>query len=278
MYELPEIITVARQMREAILGARITGITFATKRPRFLFTNLEPARYPERLVGHRIDAVEARGKWILATLDSGSTLALGEMFGRLLYLTPRAAPPKTHHVAFSFDDGGSLFITVQAWGGVMALTPDELAAHPGLGSQGISPLDGGFTAACLDRLLDHSNDWSRKPIKAYLVHEGNVRGIGNGYLQDILFRAKLSPKRRVPTLDRTERKRLHQAIVDTLRTAIDGGGRDTEKDLHGAPGGYIPLLDRRAQGSPCPACGTTIRKITYLGGSCYLCPRCQPDP
>ena len=91
----------------------------------------------------------------------------------------------------------------------------------------------------------------------------------------ILFRAHLSPKRKVRSLDAGDRAALYHAMRDTLEEAIDLGGRDTERTLFGEPGGYIPVLDKRAKGLPCPNCGTLIEKIQYLGGSCYVCPTCQ---
>jgi formamidopyrimidine-DNA glycosylase len=72
-----------------------------------------------------------------------------------------------------------------------------------------------------------------------------------------------------------ERDRLYHAIVETMNKAIGLNGRDTETDLYGCPGGYVPVLDKRANGQPCPGCGAPIEKIQHLGGACYLCPRCQ---
>ncbi|MBU0595318.1 endonuclease VIII [Candidatus Bipolaricaulota bacterium] len=208
-------------------------------------------------------------------LDSGDILLLGEMFGRIRYVAPDETLPDKVHAIVIFDDGGRLVVTIQAWGGFQVLTPEELAAHPYAGALGVSPLDDAFTSERFAEILDGSGDWSRKPIKAFLVHERNIAGVGNGYLQDILFRAKLSPKRKVPDLGASERRRLHAAIVETMAEAVRLGGRDTEKDLLGKPGGYVPLLDRRTNGTACPECGTTIEKIQYLGGSCYVCPSCQ---
>jgi len=278
MIELPEAATIARQMNETLAGRRITSVTIAEDRPKFMFANENLADYDTRLVGTTIVASRPSGKWILSQLDRGPILLLGEMFGRIRYVPPEAALPKKAHGVVTFDDGGRLVATIQAWGGFLVLTPEELAEHPFAGDQGPSPIDRSFTVDCLCQALDERTDWNRKPIKAFLVHEGNVAGIGNGYLQDILFRARLSPKRKVPEIDDAGRERLHRAIVDTITEAIRLRGRDTEKDLFGEPGGYVPILDRRAAGKPCPECGTPIEKISYLGGSCYLCPQCQPAP
>ncbi len=278
MLELPEIVTIAGQIREALVGLRIDGISIAVDRPKLMFLNDDLGAYEARLVDRRIAGVAANGKWIFAALDSGDVFLLGEMFGRIRHLRGDEEPPKKVHGAIAFEDGGQLVATIQAWGGFLVLTAEELAAHPYAGTQGISPLDEAFTPDRFEEILDGSGDWSRKPIKAFLVHEGNVCGIGNGMLQDILFRARLSPKRKVPELSSVEREKLHSAIVTTMASAVEQGGRDTETDLYGAPGRYIPILDRRAKDRPCPECGTPIEKISYLGGSCYVCPSCQLAP
>jgi formamidopyrimidine-DNA glycosylase len=99
--------------------------------------------------------------------------------------------------------------------------------------------------------------------------------MGNGYLQDILFRAKIHPRRRVVDILEREKLALYEAIVGTLKQAVELGGRDTECDLYGNRGGYASILSSKAKGQPCRECGTLIEKIQYLGGSCYLCPSCQ---
>jgi formamidopyrimidine-DNA glycosylase len=271
-------VTLARQIGEELVGRRIEGVAIGDERPKFMFLNEDLDSYTARLVGRRIERVAGRGKWIPAALDSGNIFLLGELFGRLACIPAGEDLPKKAHAVVAFEGGERLVMTVQAWGGFLVLTPEEYASHPYAGSHGISPIDDAFTFERFDGILDGSGEWSRKPIKAFLVHEGNVCGIGNGYLQDILFRAKLSPKRKVPDLSSEERQRLHHAIVATMTEAIEKGGRDTEKDLYGAPGGYVPILDRRAKDRPCPDCGTPIEKISYLGGSCYVCPSCQPAP
>jgi len=278
MIELPEVITVARQIRNEFVGKRVEAVSIAEERPKFVFLNGDLGAYEDRLVGRTIVDVTGNGKWIFASLDSGTILLIGEMFGRIRYVPTDEALPKKAHGVVTFEGGARLVVTIQAWGGFQVLTPEELAAHPYAGKLGISPIAEGFTPERFDEILDSSGDWSRKPIKAFLVHEGNVCGIGNGYLQDVLFRAKLSPKRKVPDVSPDKRKRLHLAIVATMAEAIEKGGRDTEVDLYGAPGAYTPILDRRAKGKPCPDCGTPIEKISYLGGACYVCPSCQPAP
>ena len=115
-------------------------------------------------------------------------------------------------------------------------------------------------------------------VKAFMISGGLIAGIGNGYLHDILFRAKIHPTRKVADIAGRECQRLYNAIRKTMKDATRLGGKDTERDLYGAPGGYRPILDSRAKGQPCPECGTPIEKIEYLGGSSYFCPQCQSSP
>ena len=99
--------------------------------------------------------------------------------------------------------------------------------------------------------------------------------MGNGCLQDILFRARLHPRRKVVDIADDEQRALYDAIKRTLNQMIDLGGRSSEVDLYGNKGGYVRILDSKTKGTPCPECGTTIEKIQYLGGACYFCPTCQ---
>jgi formamidopyrimidine-DNA glycosylase len=110
---------------------------------------------------------------------------------------------------------------------------------------------------------------------ATCIYKYGKLGVGNGYLQDILFRAKIHPKRWVIDIAEGERRVLYEAIRETIKQAVEMGGRDTERNLYDRPGGYRRILDSRNVGQPCPECGTPIEKIQYLGGAAYFCPRCQ---
>ena len=201
---------------------------------------------------------------------------VGELPG-LLHPAGTQLPAKRHLTA-TLDDASSLTITVQGWGFLALLSTAEEAAFAPYQHRGVSPLDPRFTREHLAQLLATSKEYRRKPIKSFLVHDPNVGGIGNGMLQDILYRAQIHPRQRVCDLTADEIDRLHGALRETMELAVAQGGRDSERDLHGQPGGYRPLMDRRAVDQPCPRCGTPIVKVSLLGGSCYYWPACQPDP
>ena len=111
--------------------------------------------------------------------------------------------------------------------------------------------------------------------KAFLATEQRFPGLGNGVLQDILFAARIHPKRKLRDLTEAERERLLSAVVSVLGEMTAQGGRDTEKDLFGRVGGYATKMSKNTLTHGCPVCGGTITKEAYLGGSVYYCPACQ---
>ena len=115
-------------------------------------------------------------------------------------------------------------------------------------------------------------------VKAFVATKQRIPGLGNGVLQDILFHARIHPKRKMDTLTVEEYEKLYGAVKDTLLAMTVKGGRDTEKDLFGCNGGYKTILSSKTKELPCPVCGGQIKKEAYLGGSVYYCPVCQPLP
>jgi formamidopyrimidine-DNA glycosylase len=112
--------------------------------------------------------------------------------------------------------------------------------------------------------------------KAFLATEQRIPGIGNGVLQDILFQARVHPKKKINTCTEKEKKVLFTATKAVLLDRFRHGGRDTENDLFGNPGDYKTKLSKKTSGKPCPNCGSIIAKENYLGGSIYFCAQCQP--
>lgn len=111
--------------------------------------------------------------------------------------------------------------------------------------------------------------------KAFLATEGRIPGLGNGVLQDILWTAKIHPKRNMAELSDKEITSMFNAVKSVLRKMVMQGGRDTERDLFGQPSGYKTVLSKNTVGKGCPVCHTKIKKEAYLGGSIYYCPKCQ---
>ena len=112
-------------------------------------------------------------------------------------------------------------------------------------------------------------------LKGLLATEQRIPGLGNGILQDILFNAKMHPKKTVSSLSEGDKEALFNSIKTTISMMVSKGGRDTELDLFGTPGGYKTTLCKNNVNKPCPVCGTIIKKEAYMGGSIYYCEKCQ---
>ena len=162
------------------------------------------------------------------------------------------------------------------WGAMLCLGVDRQGGMPDhqIARGKPSPLSEAFDRAYFDTLLEV--DTLTLSAKAFLATEQRIPGLGNGVLQDILWTAHIHPKRRMADLSATETGAMYAAVKSLLAAMAAQGGRDTEPDLFGRPGGYRTVLSKNTVGRPCPACGAEIRKEAYLGGSVYYCPGCQP--
>ncbi|MHB0885283.1 MAG: Fpg/Nei family DNA glycosylase [Bacillota bacterium] len=265
MPELPEIANLARQMDERLRGKRIAGIE--VRQVKILNG---PADEFKRLVtGRTFGPISARGKWVFAKLepDAHFLLSLG-MGGEALYLQPGESPPPKYRLRFEFADQSSLSINFWWFGYAHAVPADELATHKMTAVLGPSPLDADFTDEKFRSLLAGK----RGGLKAFLMDQKNIAGIGNVYIQEILFRAKLRPDRPVASLNEGERRRLYACLVGALRDATELGGLKYEVDLYNQPGRWD--LNLRAGGT-CPVCGTPIEKMKTGSTSSVICPKCQ---
>ncbi len=269
MPELPEIHHLARQMHRTLRGRRINEVE--VKQPKCL--NVPPSAFAELLCGKVVGRVTSRGKWIFAHLEPGATLlvSLG-MGGDLLWHRPGAAVPDRHQLKVGFADGSHLTIRFWWFGYAHALRDADLSAHKMTRTLGLNPLDRTeFTIARFRALLERR----RGSIKAFLMDQSHVAGIGNVYIQDILFKARLHPNRPIPAMGPRERDALYRAIAGNLADAAKRGGLAFEKDLFGRGGGVRSFLVGYREGKACPRCGAKVRKIRAGATASFICPRCQ---
>lgn len=273
-FELPEAVTVAGQMQAELAGKQIAAahLKNCDSLIRQGFVNRTPGVFAAALEGRTIESVIARGKWIFCKLSSNLYLLFAlETGGEIRYHQNATLLPDQYHVRLDLADGSFLTQQIVGWGWAKVVREAVLDAERYPGELGPSPLDAAFALPVLGAALDtHAN----KMVKFVLIRQREVSGIGNGYLQDILFRAGIHPKRKSGALSEAERLALYRAIVDTMREAVRLGGRVSECDLYGRPGGYEPLMGRHGQ--PCPACGRAVEKLTVQGTASYVCPACQP--
>lgn len=279
MIEMPEATILARQMNSELAGKTITRFARSTQTHKFLWLNRPDEEYEAILPGKTITGASSYGRSVYLYLGQENMLWWGDAGGKILYHVPGEALPAKHHLNWEFNDGSHLTYALQMWGAVKLLDATEFNERPHE-ETGVPPLHPGFTFERFNAMLDEYPEKTSKGIKGFLVATGyvmpnHISGLGNAIVQDILFHARLSPKRKTPEITPEERRLLYEAIQATIAQAIELGGRYDEYDLYGNPGGYVRLMDSKTVGAPCPNCGTGIQKISYLGGACYLCPTCQ---
>ena len=275
MFELPEVVTLASQLNEVVAGRTVRRGSLGSRPHKFVWYNRSPEEFARLTAGRRIGPAHARGKWLFIALEPGYVLLLGECGGKLLFHPAGARVPATFHLALAFEDGSALTLKTAMWGAIELHEAGREQDRQGVRGMRPTPVDPEFTFDYFGGLVDEVLAGEKRSVKGLLTQDQLIPGLGNAIAQDIMFRARLHPRHPLADLDADRLRALHEAIVSTVAEAINLGGRHDETDLHGNPGRYVRRMDRAAAGRPCSACGTTVEKIQYLGGACYVCPSCQ---
>lgn len=272
MIELPEAAVLCSQIKNIIPGKKIDQVVVNQNPQKLAWFWKDPLEYPGLLKGSRVTGAAPSGGLVEIFLDD-YRLTLSDGVRIAYNSTPDMVPAK-HQLLLSFEDGSSLSFSVQMYGGISCFKDGENDnPYYTVTKEKPSPLSAGFS---LKYFLDLFTEKTEKlSVKAFMATEQRIPGLGNGSLQDILWRAKLHPKRKVVTLEGDEKKRLYEFTVSTIKDMADRGGRNTEKDIFGNPGGYEVAMGAARSGKACPACGKTVVKESYMGGSIYFCPSCQ---
>jgi formamidopyrimidine-DNA glycosylase len=292
--ELPEVETVRRGLEPVLVGRRIAAAEI--RRPDLRWPL--PPNLGARLTGARVLGLRRRSKYLLADLDGGDTLIvhLG-MSGRMLVASPADLPlaagaeraaigafvhapelvQKHDHVILHVEDGARVTFNDARRFGAMDLWPTAtLETHPRIAVLGPEPLGNAFDAAYLAARLARR----MSPVKAVLLDQGAVAGLGNIYVCEALWRAGVSPLRLAQSVAAEEAERLVTAIRAVLLEAIDAGGSSL-RDYRRADGelGYFQhaFAVYGRTGAPCPRCGSRIARTPQGGRSSFHCPTCQPE-
>jgi formamidopyrimidine-DNA glycosylase len=273
MIELPEAYTLAKQINKTIRGKKIAKVTAAHTPHKLAWYYGDPDQYASLLVGLSIHRATAFGALVQINV-ADSAILFGDGVNLRFHDTNDTYPRK-HQLLVEFDDLTAISASVRMYGGVGCFREGALDnPYYQVAREKPSPLGKKFNEKYFDRLIS-APKVQKLSAKAFLATEQRIPGIGNGVLQDILFEAQVHPKKKVNTFSDREKKDLYNSTKTVLHEMSQQGGRDTEKDLFGNPGGYKTRLSKKTVGKPCPGCGSTISKESYLGGSIYFCAKCQ---
>ncbi len=274
MPELPEVETIRRQLAPHVDGRTIVEAQILD--PRWTRPTA-PAVVEAELRGTHVERVSRAGKYLVWSLSGERYLLMHlRMTGTLLF-DPVAPPPHTRAL-FGLDDGHRLVYVDPRRFGTGHLLHGQAARDEYLAARiGIEPLTPEFTAQHL-RSLGRGRT---APVKAFVLDQRRIAGVGNIYADEALFRAGIHPLRPTGRLSAGDWARLREGIEQALSAGIEAKGAsiDDFRHLDGARGSFQDLfLVHRRAGQPCPRCGRTIRKIVVSGRGTYVCERCQPRP
>jgi len=273
MPELPEVQTVASELDARLRGRVIEGAEVLWPRT---VGHPAPDEFVAAIAGERIVGVGRRAKYILIRLDGGGQLVLHlRMTGRVT-IEPAHAPRDPYtRLVLRLDGGDELrFADTRKFGRFYLVPAGEMLPLRSFATLGPEPLEEEFTPDLFAARVAAR----RGNVKSALLDQRLVAGLGNIYVDEALFRARLHPRRTLQSLSREEIAALHEAIVHVLRRALGRGGTSFSdyRTTWGHLGGYQEELSVfRKAGAPCPRCGTPIERDVVAGRGTHYCPRCQ---
>jgi formamidopyrimidine-DNA glycosylase len=275
MPELPEVETIRRHLAPHVEGRELRSLTVWDER---WCRPLAAGELAAATDGRTVERLSRRGKYLVFELAGDVFLLLHlRMTGTLLLCDP--THPRPAHARVHFDLGGHelVFVDPRRFGtGELALGPEALEAFFAA-RLGLEPFDEAFTTAHLRALARRC----RAPVKAFLLDQKRIAGVGNIYADEALFRARIHPLRPVAKLTRAQMEALREAIIASLEAGIAAKGAtiDDFRDPYGVSGTFQDqFLVHTREGEPCPNCGARIVKLRAAGRGTYVCPRCQAAP
>ena len=271
MPELPEVETVRRGLEKLILGKTIQSVD--VKYPKMIHTDLDA--FCQDLPGQEIRAMGRRGKYLLFYLSDKVLISHLRMEGKYFYYPDQVPERKHAHVLIHFKDGGTLvYEDVRKFGTMELLAPELLEAYFISKQLGPEPTEKDFDLERFKLALKRS----KKPIKSHLLDQTLVVGLGNIYVDEVLWRAKVHPARISQGLTAQEAKKVHDETINVLGQAVEKGGSTirTYTNTFGEDGTmqeFHQVYDKTGQA--CSRCGSIIEKIQLGGRGTHFCPECQ---
>ena len=274
MIELPESKHLADQFLEILKGKTVQNVTVNKSPHKFAWFHGDPAGYHALIAGKKVTGSDSFGGMAELQIDDMKLVFCDG--ANIRYYCEGDVLPSKHQLYIEFDDFTSIICSVQMYGAMWLLDKNEEEGYYKSSKYKIKPLQPEFDENYFDGLMKNAKQ--TLTAKAFLATEQRIPGLGNGVLQDILFNAKIHPKRKIESLSDSEKQALYNSVNHTLSEMTAGGGRDTEKDLFRVDGGYKTKLSAKTKNAPCPVCGGAITREAYLGGNIYFCPNCQKPP
>ena len=275
--ELPEAKIFAEQINIELQGKQVKSCLLqdCERLQRIGMMDKDLTTF-DRLVDAKILSAVSRGNVIRAKFDNGMNLIIGLEYGGELFYHKDKENVSRFHLKVDFSDDTTLTVRLTSMGIIKALKDNELNSSyvfkRDFDTEKPSPLEEEFTAERFSELLADNN----RMLKAVLVgKDAVVVGLSNSAFQDIIYRARLHPKRKASELTHEEGQRLHEAIRCMLNERIRLNGKDSFRDLYGKQGGYTSAMGPNMKQQTCPECGTSIEKLSLGGGQVYLCLTCQ---
>ncbi|MFA5535807.1 MAG: DNA-formamidopyrimidine glycosylase [Bacillota bacterium] len=276
MPELPEVETVRRTLLANIIDKKISKVSLYYQGN---IRSPKPDLFCELLKNKIFRDIQRRGKFLIFYLSSGLVLIVHlRMTGQLVYLDSRKSLEKHTHLVFSLQGGMDLrYLDIRKFGTFDLLKEEELESFKSLQQLGLEPLSSSFSS----QKFKEKARGRGKNLKALLLDQSTVAGIGNIYADEILFKVGFHPEMSTKNLTELNLEQLHRSIVDVLKLGVRYRGTTFRNyvDGEGKYGQFQDLLNVYGRkGEPCFRCGAEIRKTRVAGRGTYYCPQCQPNP
>ena len=275
--ELPEAKILAEQMNQKLRGKQVKSMLLqdCERLQRVGMINKD-LTVVNLLVDGKIENVTSRGNVILVKLDNGANLILGPEYGGEIFYHKTAQNVTNFHLRVDFSDGTVLTVRLTSMGVIQALMDDELERSyvykRDFDLKKLSPIGKDFTFERFSRIIAEQN----KMLKTVLVGKDAILvGVSNSTFQDILYRARIHPKRKASDLNTEEKRCLYDAVRFVLEERIRLDGKDQFRDMYGKQGAYTAEMGPNMKEQTCPECGAAIEKLSLGGGHVYFCPNCQ---
>ncbi len=271
MPELPEVEVIKEGLKRKVKHKRIARVEVKFSK---LIKNTSPSSFGKKVVGREVKEISRRGKFLVFSLDDGSFLVIHlKMTGQLIYCSPDKEVDKHTGLIFTLNNNFQLrFLDMRRFGVVYLV--NKLEEITTLADLGPEPLDNNFTSLSLKKVLESQ----KRKIKIVLIDQKVMAGLGNIYVVEALYQARINPEKKAHRLTGLEIKALHRSIKDILKKATSAGGTSTDayRNVEGKKGRFQYRLQVYGrQGESCPRCGVKISRVKISGRSTYFCPGCQ---